>query len=546
MAKAMDIQFKQARSHWDDPDEKFLWSFADGKSSLVVDNMDTPSNQKKIEDALVSNTPIIPVVLGNASQLKEIRRIIIRANLRAGSKRKYMLLIDECTDVDFGGTASHIAVLKTDAVKTVSIDATPMGAFFADDSIKPEFVFWLEPNWKKYRGFHDFQVKGVNSSRFLEHDVYSLPKKLQWGKMVKADPNMVPWLDQMSEKGTWTSIGDTRSRVMRLCNTGCIANMDTQFNEIKKRYQGKFAIVEMHKKGTRIYDPTTNETSEFNKNLSLTDAISLFNDPDKFPRILCIVGRMGDRCLSFVSNDYKLHLNEDYLTFPKTTVVGTMYQRMRMCGNNRGMGPLNLYITKSASKDISKGLTSINEMIEYAQKKSCQSMRKSMTTMKMLRSKFSKRKLAASKFKEKVNKVKENDGGWGIDKYVQEIKDENGNVIETVPLIVENPKKRKREDGSRFKEGEIVKLKIESTKDMAPTTRLYVEATHTFLATCSGQWVKRSDVWKRIVKKEGMLKHSFEGRLSEVATQSDKVRHAENAGLYITKVGGEFKMMRVM
>ena len=354
-----------------------------------------------------------------------------------------MLLIDECTDVDFGGTASHIAVLKTDAVKTVSIDATPMGAFFADDSIKPEFVFWLEPNWKKYRGFHDFQVKGVNSSRFLEHDVYSLPKKLQWGKMVKADPNMVPWLDQMSEKGTWTSIGDTRSRVMRLCNTGCIANMDTQFNEIKKRYQGKFAIVEMHKKGTRIYDPTTNETSEFNKNLSLTDAISLFNDPDKFPRILCIVGRMGDRCLSFVSNDYKLHLNEDYLTFPKTTVVGTMYQRMRMCGNNRGMGPLNLYITKSASKDISKGLTSINEMIEYAQKKSCQSMRKSMTTMKMLRSKFSKRKLAASKFKEKVNKVKENDGGWGIDKYVQEIKDENGNVIETVPLIVEKDAAKK-------------------------------------------------------------------------------------------------------
>jgi len=219
--------------------------------------------------------------------------------------------------------------------------------------------------------------------------------------------------------------------------------MDTQFNEIKKRYQGKFAIVEMHKKGTRIYDPTTNETSEFNKNLSLTDAISLFNDPDKFPRILCIVGRMGDRCLSFVSNDYKLHLNEDYLTFPKTTVVGTMYQRMRMCGNNRGMGPLNLYITKSASKDISKGLTSINEMIEYAQKKSCQSMRKSMTTMKMLRSKFSKRKLAASKFKEKVNKVKENDGGWGIDKYVQEIKDENGNVIETVPLIVEKDAAKK-------------------------------------------------------------------------------------------------------
>jgi len=64
--------------------------------------------------------------------------------------------------------------------------------------------------------------------------------------------------------------------------------------------------------------------------------------------------------------------------------------------------------------------------------------------MKMLRSKFSKRKLAASKFKEKVNKVKENDGGWGIDKYVQEIKDENGAVIETVPLIVENPKKAEK------------------------------------------------------------------------------------------------------
>jgi hypothetical protein len=39
-----------------------------------------------------------------------------------------------------------------------------------------------------------------------------------------------------------------------------------------------------------------------------------------------------------------------------------------------------------------------------------------------------------------------NDGGWSVDRYKQEIKDENGNVVDTVPLIVENPKKRKRED----------------------------------------------------------------------------------------------------
>jgi hypothetical protein len=215
-----------------------------------------------------------------------------------------------------------------------------------------------------------------------------------------------------------------------------------------------------------------------------------------------------------------------------------------MCGNNSGKGSLNLYITKSAYVDISKGIKLIDEFIERAQKMSNRSMRKSMTTMPMFKGKFSTRKLAATKFKEKVNKVKGHDGGWSVDRYKQEIKDENGNVVDTVPLIAENTKKRKREDGSRFKEGEIVK--IGSTRDMAPTTKLYVEAAHTFLATCSSQWVKRSDVWKGIVKEEGMLKHSFEGRLSEAATQSKRVRLTENAGLYITKVGGEFKMMRVM
>lgn len=448
LAELLHEHYICTREHWDDPKEDLLWTFEDGRSSLAVDNIVKKSDQTKIEEALVSNTPIIPVVLGNSSQLKKIRHVINNANIRTGKKCKYMLLIDECTDVDFGEAAPHILPLKANAVKTVSIDATPIGAFFADDSIKPEFTFYLPPDWKKYRGFNDFQVK------FVEHDVCSLGKTMPWDEMIKADPNMVPWLDQMSQKGAWTSMNDTRSRVMRLCNTDRIENMDTQFKEIQKLYPDKFAIVEMHSgdrgKGTRIYNPVSRKTGEFKNgkfyDLSLTDAISLFNDATKFPRILCIVGRMGDRCLSFVSKDYNLHLNEDYITFPKDTRVGAMYQRMRMCGNNRGKGPLNLYITKSAYVDISKGIKLIDEFIERAKKMSNQSMRKSITTMPMFKGKFSTRKLAASKFKEKVNKVKGHDGGWSVDRYKQEIKDENGNVVDTVPLIVETPKKRKRED----------------------------------------------------------------------------------------------------
>jgi hypothetical protein len=113
-----------------------------------------------------------------------------------------------------------------------------------------------------------------------------------------------------------------------------------------------------------------------------------------------------------------------------------------MCGNNRGKGSLNLYITKSAYVDISKGIKLIDEFIERAKKMSNRSMRKSMTAMPMYKGKFSTRKLAASKFKEKVNKVKGHDCGWSVDRYKQEIKDENGNVVDTVPLIVENPKKK--------------------------------------------------------------------------------------------------------
>ena len=445
LAKLLNEHYMDTRKNWDNPEEELLWTFKNGKSSLAVDNIVDKSDQKKIEEALVLNTPIIPVVMGNSSQLKKIRHVINNANIRTGSECKYMLLIDECTEVDYGQAGPHVSALKAKAVKTVSIDATPMGAFFADKSIKPEFTFYLEPDWKKYRGFNDFQPE------FLEHDVFSLGNNMSWDEMVKADPNMVPWLDQMSQKGAWTSMRDTRSRVMRLCNTSRIENMDTQFNEIQERYSDKFAIVEMHTKGTRIYNPVSRTTGEFKNgkfyDLSLTDAISLFNDATKFPRILCIVGQMGDRCLSFVSSDYNLHLNEDYITFPKSTCIGTMYQRMRMCGNNRGKGPLSLYITKSAYVDISKGIIQIDEFIERAQKLSNQSMRKSMTTMPMFKGKFSTRKLAATKFKEKVNKVKKNDGGWSVDKYRQEIKDENGNVVDTVPLIVKkNPKKRKRED----------------------------------------------------------------------------------------------------
>jgi len=80
--------------------------------------------------------------------------------------------------------------------------------------------------------------------------------------------------------------------------------------------------------------------------------------------------------------------------------------------------------------------------------------------MPMFKGKFSTRKLAATKFKEKVNKVKGNDGGWSVDRYKQEIKDENGNVVDTVPLIVENPKKRKREDNYNI--DDATRLKTEA------------------------------------------------------------------------------------
>jgi len=546
LAKLLNEHYSSTRKYWDDPEEELLWTFEDGKSSLAVDNIVKKSDQTKIEEALVSNTPIIPVVLGNSSQLKKIRHVINNANIRAGKKCKYMLLIDECTEVDYGQASPHVSALKANAVKTVSIDATPIGAFFADDSIKPEFTFYLEPDWKKYRGFNDFQVK------FLEHDVFSLGKKMSWDEMIKADPNMVPWLDQMSGNGTWTSVNDTRSRVMRLCNTDRIENMDTQFKEIQKLYPDKFAIVEMHTKGTRIYNPVSRKTGEFKNgkfyDLPLSDAISLFNDATKFPRILCIVGQMGDRCLSFVSNDYNLHLNEDYITFPKSTCVGTMYQRMRMCGNNRGKGSLNLYITKSAYVDISKGIKLIDEFIERAQKMSNRSMRKSMTTMPMFKGKFSTRKLAATKFKEKVNKVKGHDGGWSVDRYKQEIKDENGNVVDTVPLIAENTKKRKREDG-RFKEGEIVKIKTDIAPSYAKAYRLAKAAIITLGAV---GWVSRTDVLSKVRESEDLGSwgdQDFKARTKDMGTKSglhEKVHECTGKGLYMTKVAGEWKMKYVV
>ncbi len=547
LAKLLNEHYIETRAHWDNPEEELLWTFKDGKSSLAVDNIVKKSDQKKIEEALVSNTPIIPVVLGNSSQLKKIRHVINNANIRAGKKCKYMLLIDECTEVDYGQASPHVSALKANAAKTVSIDATPIGAFFADDSIKPEFTFYLEPDWKKYRGFADFQVK------FLEHDVFSIGKKMSWDEMIKADPNMVPWLDQMSQKETWTSLNDTRSRVMRLCNTDRIENMDTQFNEIQKLYPDTFAIVEMHTKGTRIYNPVSRKTGEFKNgkfyDLPLSDAISLFNDATKFPRILCIVGQMGDRCLSFVSNDYNLHLNEDYITFPKSTCVGTMYQRMRMCGNNRGKGSLNLYITKSAYVDISKGIKLIDEFIERAKKMSNRSMRKSMTAMPMYKGKFSTRKLAASKFKEKVNKVKGNDGGWSVDRYKQEIKDENGNVVDTVPLIVENPKKRKREDGSRFKEGEIVKIKT----DIAPSyTKAYRLTKSAIITLGAVGWVSRADVLSKVRESEDLGSwgdQDFKAATKDMGRKSglhEKVHECTGKGLYMTKVAGEWKMKYVV
>ena len=445
LTKLLNERCMDARKDWDNPDEKFLWTFEDGRSSLAVEGIADERTQTMIEDALVSNTPIMPVLLGNETQLEHIHRVIENANKRRGEKCKYMLLIDECTAVDGGkpttkqgnpSASAWIKELKKKAVKTVAIDATPMGAFVSDPSITPAMLFYLEPNMRKYRGFEDFNFI------FLERNPKYLSKEMSWDEMVKTDPDMLPWIDQMSQKGTWTSMRDTRSRLMRLCNTGLAENRETQFAAIRRLYPDKFAMIKMDRKGTFTYNPETQQTEKFKGPFS--KAVSLFNDPVKFPRILCLIGKAGDRCLSFVSDDYTIHLNEDYVTFPESTCISLMYQRMRLCGNNRGKGPLNMYTTKESFADLKKGLTMVDEFIARARAMKNQSMCKSISEMPMQKSKFSKRGLASTKFKESYNKVKGNDGGWSVeDKYKPiEIKDENGNVVDTVPLIVENPKKK--------------------------------------------------------------------------------------------------------
>jgi hypothetical protein len=157
--------------------------------------------------------------------------------------------------------------------------------------------------------------------------------------------------------------------------------------------------------------------------------------------------------------------------------------------------------------------------------------------------------LAASKFKEKVNKVKVNDGGWSVDRYKQEIKDEKGNVVDTVPLIVETPKKRKREDGSRFKEGEIVKINTDIAPSYAKAYRLTKAAIITLGAV---GWVSRAEVLSKVRESEDLGSwgdQDFQAATKDMGRKShlhEKVHECTGKGLYMTKVAGEWKMKYVV
>lgn len=370
----------------------------------ILENLGGVRNRDALTKFLTKEEYGIVVVLTNPTQLGHV----IEATEEYHNK--YDLFIDEIDFVNYGknssgelcDTAQQLCVLKEHSHQTFAITATPLDAFFNDSELKASNHFRM-PFPSDYRGFPDVEI--IELDKELEYK--GLGADTTFNDYIRADANLLNFFRRIGKPYSPRVAGCGRANVSLLkitSFTDAQINLGNGFHNlypktpvivyngggVKMNYDG---MVPVEINGQQVVP------DEF-ANITIQQALQYLKDHRLFvfSDILIIAGLLASRGISFTSSDYEWHLNDMYYIPSSSATIPEMIQSVgRLCGRNRGKGPLHLHTTKKIAEQIYNGYNFTDELIaeamiqpviEAEKQKEEQSLADKMLTIDMEKKKF--------------------------------------------------------------------------------------------------------------------------------------------------------------
>lgn len=418
---------------------------------IYIGSCNNKSKLKFLEKIFKTDTPYLIIVIANETQLNKLISII-----NPIENPKFIIAIDEADQIAYGNSNASfrqkLLPILEKAGRAYCVTATSFDILFTDEEIKSSNIVILDTP-ENYKGLDQINLKhlindkvtpATNTKKWFNNDINIIPVLIHLSNTERSENQPIITLIKATHfNNLQLSLLKKISEIDELkCWNGIVYNS-------KGIYIFSHNSTLTNKIGNKIGEPVlyenkqTEEYSLFHNCLffsktQINEGIQYFYDlneqsHNKITHIAIIAGDLADRCISFVSQNYKWHLTHMYYIPSKKTKTPDIIQSIgRLCGNFNDNLPLYLFSPKQVLEDFVKGLKLQQEIIERAriqeQKQELDSFERTkvitiVKNMVISSSKIPKRILGVQE-NTKFNKeqiVKGEDNGTKIQEYSEQL-----------------------------------------------------------------------------------------------------------------------------
>ena len=431
--------------------------------NILEDNNIKLSN---LDNMLSGENPKIMVLLGNNSQVlkitKKIKRLQLFNEIKNKKINKYLfsLFIDEADIMDSGVClrTNTINRLKEESANVFYISATILDIGLSEKiGIKNVYILNNVPNYM-----------GISKIKHRELFYNCKPSNKNSDIIIKNDDNIVEFLDKFINfkpyYNEWFDCFHPRNCLVNIGNS--VLSQQELFKYILNKYLNKITLILYNGNGIVLYNALLKdelyieingkkskkcewsiESHQFNSDISYSNVIQYLKNNGGvkyYGNILTISGKLANRGISFVSEDYGIFLHnfkkglktnwvgwrltELYYVTSKNTTQPNLIQNVgRLCCIVVDSMPTYLYTTKNIFKDVRNAFWSQEELISRSRSLDSSEniyFRDILLEIKMNKNKLSKRSLTINNIKKipKKNIVDGDDGGFNIQIYHKKMK----------------------------------------------------------------------------------------------------------------------------
>lgn len=387
------VQFSKRFSEFK---KKYCDKFSELNSIDLVDNV---LKKIKTDDKCAR----IFLCLDNASNIKKVNEVLLK------SGERYVTIFDEADFVDSGKgiKSKHYDTLKMRSSKIFWVSATIMDMLAKEDGISGENVIFLTPSDRKnYKGILNYRIS-----------METIPSGRYVGEVHEDLFDCNPYFDTFLGEYKMKSIFGNHPRICLVNVSHCIEPLEKAQNKITEDHPELSVIVYnspglVYQKGSKRIlgeDIDREDVSSFLQYLKDNGGVK------NNSHIIILSGYMAGRGISFVSEDYKWHLTDEYLVMSKSADEPELIQKVRLQGIYKDDIPLTLYTTADVHKDLLKASIRMEELTKACKDNIDSECKKLLSEIPVMKEKFTKRDMTKN-VAIKMNKVRQN-VGWSTQIY---------------------------------------------------------------------------------------------------------------------------------